>query len=42
MSMCILFKKTGDSNVTLIKNSLTINLSCEQVAQGNHYKKEAF
>ena len=32
MSPCILPKKTGDSNVTLIKDGLTINLPCEQAA----------
>ena len=30
MSPCILFKKTEDSNVTLLKDGLTINLPCEQ------------
>ena len=27
---CILSKKTGDSNITLVKDGLTINLPCEQ------------
>ena len=30
MSLCILSKKTGDSNVTLLKDCLTINLPYEQ------------
>ena len=33
MSPCILSKKIGDSNVTLLKDGLTINLPYEQVAQ---------
>ena len=32
MSPCILSKKNSDSNVTLLKDGLTINLPCEQVA----------
>ena len=32
MSSCILSKKTGDSNVTLLKDGLTINLSYKQAA----------
>ena len=31
MSPCILSKKTGDLNVTMLKDGQTINLSCEQV-----------
>ena len=30
MSPCILSKKTGDSDMTLVKDGLTINLLCEQ------------
>ena len=29
MSPCNLSKKTGDSNVTLLKDGMTINLPCE-------------
>ena len=32
MSPCILFKKTCDSDMTLVKDGLTINLPCEQAA----------
>ena len=32
MSSCTLSKKTGDSNVNRLKDGLTINLPCEQVA----------
>ena len=32
MSPCILSKKTGDSNMTLVKYGLIINLPCEQAA----------
>ena len=34
MSPCILSKKTGDLNVTLLNDGLTINLYCEQAAHG--------
>ena len=34
MSPCILSKETGDSNVTLLKDGMTINLPCEQAAYG--------
>ena len=34
MSPCILSKKTNDSNVTLLKDGLTINLPCEQASHG--------
>ena len=34
MPPCILFKKIGDLNVTLLKNDLNINLPCKQVAHG--------
>ena len=30
MSPCILSKKIGDSNVTLLIDGMTINLPCEQ------------
>ena len=39
MSPCILFKKTSDSNVTLLKDGLTINLPYEQVRI--HWVKES-
>ena len=42
MSPCILFKKIGDSNVTLLKDGLTINLPCEQVAHGYSLGKRIF
>ena len=32
MSPCILSKKTGDSDMTLVKDVLIINLPCEQAA----------
>ena len=32
-------KKTGDSNVTLLKDGLTINLPCEQATHGNSLGK---
>ena len=32
MSQCIISKKTGDSNVTFLKDGMTINLLCEQAA----------
>ena len=41
MSPCILFKKIGDSNVTLLKDCLTINLPCEQAAHGYSLAKES-
>ena len=34
MSPHILSKKTGDSNVTLLKDGLFINLPCEQATNG--------
>ena len=34
MSPCILSKKTGDLNVALLMDGLTINLSCKQAAHG--------
>ena len=42
MSPCILSKKIGDSNVTLLKDGLTINLPCEQAAQGYLLGKRIF
>ena len=30
MSLCILSKKTSDSNMILLNDGLTINLPCEQ------------
>ena len=42
MSLCILSKKTGDSNVTLLKDDLTINLPCEQAAHGYSLGKIIF
>ena len=32
MSLCILSKKTGDSDMTLVKDGLIINLPCKQAA----------
>ena len=34
MSLCILSKMIGDSNVTLLKDGMTINLPCDQAVQG--------
>ena len=42
MSLSILSKRTGDSNVTLLKDGLTINLHCEQVAHGYSLGKRIF
>ena len=42
MSPCILSKKTGDSNVTLLKDSLTINLPCEQTVHGYSLGKRIY
>ena len=42
MSLCILSKKTGESNVTLLKDGLTINLPYEQAAQGYSLGKRIF
>ena len=39
---CILFKKAGDSNVTLLKDGLTINFPCEQAAHGYSLGKRIF
>ena len=39
MSSCILSKKTGDSNITLLKDDLTINLPCEQAAHEYSFAK---
>ena len=32
MSLCILSKKIGDSDMTLVKDGMIINLPCEQAA----------
>ena len=42
MSPRVLSKKIGDSNLTLIKDGLTINLLCEQAEHGFHWAKEFF
>ena len=42
MSLCILSKKIGDSNVTLQNNGMTINLSCEQASHGYLLGKRIF
>ena len=42
MSPCILSKKTGNSNVTLLKDGLTISLPCTQVAHGYSLGKIIF
>ena len=42
MFSCILSKKTGGSNMTLLKNGLTINLPCEQAAHGYSLGKRIF
>ena len=42
MSQCILSKKTRDSDVTLLKDGLTINLPCEQAAHGYSLGKRTF
>ena len=42
MSPCILSKKTNDSNVTLLKDGLTISLPCEQAAHGYSLGKRIF
>ena len=34
ISPCILSKKTGDSNITLLNDGLTINLPCDQARHG--------
>ena len=35
-------KKTGDSNMILLNDGLTINLPCEQGSQKIHWTKESF
>ena len=40
--MYILSKNTGDSNVTLLKDGLTINLLCEQATYGYSLGKIIF
>ena len=42
MSPCILFKKTCDSDMTLVKDGLTINLPCEQAAHEYSLGKRIF
>ena len=42
MLLCILSKKTGDSNVVLLNDGLTINLPCEQAAHGYSLAKRIF
>ena len=42
MSLCIISKKTVDSNVTLLKDGLTINLPCEQAAHEYSLGKRIF
>ena len=42
MSPCILSKKTGESNVTLLKDGLTISLPCEHTAHGYSLGKRIF
>ena len=42
MSPYIIFKKTSDLNVTLLKNGMTINLPYEQVAHGYSLGKRIF
>ena len=39
---CILSKETGDSNVTLLKYGMTINLPCEQAPHGYSLGKRIF
>ena len=42
MSPCILSKKTGDSDMTLVKDGLTINLLCEQATHEYSLSKKSF
>ena len=42
MSSCSFSKKTDDSNVTLLKDGLTINLPCEQATHGYSLGKIIF
>ena len=42
MSPCILSKNTGDSDMTLVKDGLTINLPCEQATHEQSMGKEYF
>ena len=42
MSLCILSKKTSDSNVTLPNDGRTINLPCEQAAHEYSLGKRSF
>ena len=42
MSPCILSKKTGDSDMILVKDGLTINLPCEQATREYSLGKRIF
>ena len=42
MSPCIISKKTGDSNMTFLKDGLTINLPYDQTAHGYSLGKRIF
>ena len=42
MSPYILYKKTGDSDMTLVKDGLTINLPCEQAAHEYSLSERTF
>ena len=42
MSLCIISKKIGDSNVTLLKDGLINNLLCEQTTHGYLSDKRIF
>ena len=42
MSPCIFSQKTSDSNVTLLNDSLTINLPCEKTTHGYSLGKRIF
>ena len=42
MSPCILSKKTGDSDMTLVKDGLTINLPYEQATHEYSLGKRIF
>ena len=42
MSPCILSKKTGDLDMILLNDGLTINLPCEQGSQENSLGKIIF
>ena len=42
MCPCIISKNTGDSNLILINDGLTINLTCEQASLENSGGKRIF